>query len=78
MHIFIFNKINGTFLERKFTQSLNRVQNVPNRLDSVDVVAVYYGYIQRDDLLAVRIELLQADANDVDYSQNLCTMVVPP
>lgn len=38
---------------KKFTQSLNRVQNVPNRLDNVDVVAVYYGCIQRDDLLAV-------------------------
>lgn len=37
---------------RKFTQSLNRVRNVPNRLDNVDalLVAVYHGYTQRDDL----------------------------
>lgn len=45
-----------TFLESEFTQSLNRVQNVPNRLDNVDVVVVYYGCIQRGGLLAVTKE----------------------
>lgn len=64
---------------KKFTQILNQVQSVPNRLDSVDALEVVLRVnIQLDDLLVAKSKWFRDDVNDVDVQQNLCTKLAPP